>query len=155
MAQLLGYDTYADYVMKHRMAGSPANVYQLLDQLIEAYKPTALEEREDVARMARKMEGDDFDLQPWDFSYYSHKLQMERYDIDAEMLRPYFQLEKVIEGVFGLANRLYGITFRENKQIPVYHPDVKAYEVFDEDGSYLAVFYADFHPRKESTMARG
>ena len=148
MAQLLGYDTYADYVMKHRMAGSPANVYQLLDQLIEAYKPTALEEREDVARMARKMEGDDFDLQPWDFSYYSHKLQMERYDIDAEMLRPYFQLEKVIEGVFGLANRLYGITFRENKQIPVYHPDVKAYEVFDEDGSYLAVFYADFHPRK-------
>ena len=148
MAQLLGYDTYADYVMKHRMAGSPANVYQLLDQLIEAYKPTALEEREDVARIARKMEGDDFDLQPWDFSYYSHKLQMERYDIDAEMLRPYFQLEKVIEGVFGLANRLYGITFRENKQIPVYHPDVKAYEVFDEDGSYLAVFYADFHPRK-------
>lgn len=148
MAQLLGYDTYADYVMKHRMAGSPANVYRLLDQLIEAYKPTALREREDVARMARKLEGDDFDLRPWDFSYYSHKLQMERYDIDAEMLRPYFQLEKVIEGVFGLANRLYGITFHENKQISVYHPDVKAYEVFDEDGSYLAVFYADFHPRK-------
>lgn len=148
LAQLLGYDTFADYVMKHRMASAPANVYRLLDQLIEAYKPTALREREDVAQMARKMEGDDFELQPWDFSYYSHKLQMARYDIDAEMLRPYFQLDKVIEGVFGLANRLYGITFRENKQIPVYHPDVKAYEVYDEDGSYLAVFYADFHPRK-------
>ena len=148
MAQLLGYDTYADYVLKHRMAGCPANVYRLLDQLIEAYKPTALKEREDVVRLARKLEGEDFEVKPWDFSYYSHKLQMERYDIDAEMLRPYFRLDKVIEGVFGLANRLYGITFRENKRIPVYHPDVKAYEVYDEDGSYLAVFYADFHPRE-------
>ncbi len=148
IAQLLGYDTYADYVMKHRMATCVGNVYKLLDDLIDAYKPTAVEENKEVSAMARKLEGDDFQVYPWDFGYYSHKLQMERYNLDAEMLRPYFQLDKVIEGVFGLANRLYGITFKENKEIPVYHPDVKAYEVFDEDGSYLAVFYADFYPRK-------
>ena len=88
-------------------------------------------------------------MMPWDSGFYSHKLQMKRYNLDAEMLRPYFELSKVIEGVFGLANKLYGITFRENKDIPVYHPDVKAYEVFDNDGSYLAVFYADFHPPKK------
>ena len=87
-------------------------------------------------------------LYPWDTAFYTHKLQMKKYNLDAEMLRPYFELSKVIDGVFGLANRLYGITFKENKDIPVYHPDVKAYEVFDKDGSYLAVFYADFHPRK-------
>jgi peptidyl-dipeptidase Dcp len=87
-------------------------------------------------------------MQPWDAGFYTHKLQMKKYNLDAEMLRPYFELSKVIDGVFGLANRLYGITFKENKDIPVYHPDVKAYEVFDKDGSYLAVFYADFHPRK-------
>ena len=148
VAQLLGYDTYADYVMKHRMASCVDNVYKLLDDLIDAYKPAAIEENEEVSAMARKLEGDDFVVRPWDFGYYSHKLQMERYNIDAEMLRPYFQLDKVIDGVFGLARRLYGITFKENKDIPVYHPDVKAYEVYDEDGSYLAVFYADFYPRK-------
>ncbi len=148
VAQLLGYDTFADYVLKHRMASNVQNVYKLLDDLIDAYKPTALEEVKAIENLARKTEGDDFKLEPWDFSFYSHKLQMERYNLDAEMLRPYFQLDKVIDGVFGLANRLYGITFRENKDIPVYHPDVKAYEVFDKDGSYLAVFYADFFPRK-------
>lgn len=148
IAQLLGYDTYADYVMKHRMASCVANVYKLLNDLIDAYKATAIEENEEVNAMARKIEGDDFQVRPWDFGYYSHKLQMERYNLDAEMLRPYFQLEKVIKGVFGLANRLYGITFVENKEIPVYHPDVKAYEVYDEDGAYMAVFYADFYPRK-------
>ena len=148
MAQLLGYPTYADYVLKHRMASNVDNVYRLLHDLIDAYKPTAIEEVEDIRKMARKIEGDDFEMEPWDFGYYSHKLQMERFNLDSEMLRPYFQLDKVIEGVFGLANRLYGITFRENKDIPVYHPDVKAYEVFDKDGSYLAVFYADFFPRK-------
>ena len=148
IAQLLGYKCYADYVLKHRMAGKVRNVYQLLDNLLDAYKPTAIKEVEEIERMARKMEGRDFKMQPWDFGYYSHKLQLKKYNLDAEMLRPYFQLDKVIGGVFGLANRLYGITFKENKDIPVYHPDVKAYEVFDEDGSYLAVFYADFHPRK-------
>jgi len=138
IAQLLGYKTYADYVLKHRMAGNVRNVYKLLNDLIDAYKPTAKKEREELGEA----------LEPWDIGFYSHKLQMKKFNIDAEMLRPYFQLDKVIDGVFGLANRLYGITFKENKEIPVYHPDVKAYEVFDKDGSYLAVFYADFHPRK-------
>ena len=148
MAQLLGHKTYADYVLKHRMAGNVRNVYKLLNDLIKAYKPTAKKEVAAIEKMARKLEGKSFKLEPWDFSYYSHKLQLEKYNIDAEMLRPYFELSKVIDGVFGLANSLYGITFKENKDIPVYHSDVKAYEVFDEDGSFLAVFYADFHPRK-------
>lgn len=147
-AQLLGYRTYAEYVLKRRMAGNARNVYKLLDDLIEAYKQTAVKEVEAVEKMAKKMEGSDFKVEPWDFSYYSHKLQLKKFNLDAEMLRPYFELSNVIKGVFGLANRLYGITFKENKDIPVYHPDVKAYEVFDNDGSYLAVFYADFHPRK-------
>lgn len=147
-AQLLGYRTFADYVLKKRMAGKSKNVYKLLNDLIDAYKPTAMREREEVAAMARKMNGNDFKVKPWDMAFYSHKLQMKRFNIDSEMLRPYLELSKVIQGVFGLANRLYGITFRENPDIPVYHPDVKAYEVFDYDESFLAVFYADFHPRK-------
>ena len=148
LAQLLCHKTYADYVLKHRMAGNVRNVYKLLNDLIKAYKPTAIKEYEAIEKMARKLEGKDFKLEPWDIGFYAHKLKLEKYNIDAEMLRPYFELSKVIDGVFGLANRLYGITFKENKDIPVYHPDVKAYEVFDEDGSFLAVFYADFHPRK-------
>lgn len=147
-AQLLGYDTYADYVLVKRMASNVANVYKLLDDLIDAYKPTAVAEKEELKQMAKRMNGEDFKLMPWDGAFYSHKLQLEKYNVDAEMVRPYFELSKVIKGVFGLATRLYGITFRENKDIPVYHPDVKAYEVFDKDGSYLAVLYADFYPRK-------
>ena len=148
LAQLLGHKTYADYVLKHRMAGNVRQVYKLLNDLIAAYKPTAVKEMKAIEKMARRMEDKDFKLEPWDLSFYAHKLKLEKYNIDAEMLRPYFELSRVIDGVFGLATRLYGITFRENKDIPVYHPDVKAYEVFDKDGSYLAVFYADFHPRK-------
>lgn len=148
LAQLLGYETYADYVLKKRMATNVDNVYKLLNDLIKAYKPTAIKEREEVKAKAKRMEGEDFEMEPWDSSYYSHKLQLEKFNVDSEMLRPYLELSKVIDGVFGLAERLYGITFKENKDIPVYHPDVKAYEVFDKDGSYLAVFYADFHPRK-------
>ncbi len=146
IAQLLGYRTYADYVLKHRMASNSRNVYRLLNNLIDAYKPTAVKEREELHKMSN--EASSFNLRPWDTAFYSHKLQMKKYNIDSEMLRPYFELSRVIDGVFGLANRLYGITFKENKDIPVYHPDVKAYEVFDKDGTYLAVFYADFHPRK-------
>lgn len=148
LAQLLGYETYADYVLKHRMAANIQNVYNLLDQLVEAYKPTALKEKEELRNMARQAMGEDFVLEPWDAPFYSHKLQLEKYNVDSEMVRPYLELNNVIKGVFGLATRLYGITFKENKDIPVYHPDVKAYEVFDKDGSYLAVLFADFHPRK-------
>ncbi len=148
MAQLLGYKTYADYVLKHRMASNVRNVYRLLDQLIDAYKPAAVKEIDEIKKLARRMEGKDFKMEPWDMSFYSHKLQLKKFNIDSEMLRPYFELSRVIQGVFGLATRLYGITFKENAALPVYHPDVKAYEVFDKDGSFLAVFYADFHPRK-------
>ncbi len=161
IAQLLGYKTYADYVLKHRMASNVRNVYKLLDDLIDAYKPTAIKERDELIKLFKKNNAQrstlnaqrstlnaQLKMMPWDTGFYSHKLKMKKYNLDAEMLRPYFELSKVIEGVFGLANRLYGITFKENKDIPVYHPDVKAYEVFDKDGSYLAVFYADFHPRK-------
>ncbi len=162
IAQLLGFKTYADYVLKNRMAGSVRGVYRLLNQLIDAYKPTAEKELMSVKRLAMKDLGHEPSkakslssqpstidtVEPWDTAYYSHKLKLKKYNIDAEMLRPYLQLDRVIDGVFGLANRLYGITFKENKDIPVYHPDVKAYEVFDRDGSFLAVFYADFHPRK-------
>lgn len=148
LAQLLSYETYADYVMEYRMASSAQNVYRLLDDLIEAYKPTAVQERAEVVALAKELEGDDFDFQPWDTAYYSFKLQMRRYNLDPEMLRPYFEVKNVIKGVFGLATRLYGITFRENKEIPVYHPDVRPYEVYDRDGSYLAVLFVDFYPRK-------
>ncbi|MBQ4632369.1 MAG: M3 family metallopeptidase [Prevotella sp.] len=154
IAQLLGFKTYADYVLKNRMAGNARNVYRLLNQLIDAYKPTANKEVGDIERMAlsdlkkTQLPEEENCMQPWDFGYYSHKLQLKKYNLDSEMLRPYFELSKVIDGVFGLATRLYGITFKENSNIQVYHPDVKAYEVFDKDGSYLAVLYADFHPRK-------
>lgn len=147
-AQLLGYDTFADMVLERRMAANIDNVYGLLNNLIDAYKPTAIKEREELIEMAKRENGEDFKMEPWDSGFYSHKLQLERYNIDSEMVRPYLELNNVINGVFGLATRLYGITFKENKDIQVYHPDVKAYEVFDKDGSFLAVFYADFFPRK-------
>ncbi len=147
-AQLLGYKTFADYVLTQRMAENAENVYHLFDQLLDAYMEPARRELKEIEDTARRIEGDDFQLQPWDFSYYGHNLKMERYNIDAEMLRPYLPLDRVKEGVFGLATRLYGITFRPNPGIPVYHPDVQAFDVLDNDGSFLAVLYTDFHPRK-------
>lgn len=147
LAQLLGFADYADYVLRKRMAENSEHVYQLLNQLLDAYTPTAHKEVTEIEALAQEMEGKDFRLMPWDFSYYAEKLKNKKFNLDEEALRPYFELSKVKEGVFGLATRLYGITFRENKDIPVYHPDVQAYEVFDKDGSYLAVLYTDFHPR--------
>ena len=147
MARLLGYDNYAAYVLHDRMAGGITAVYRLLDQLREAYLPAAVAEVKEVEQLARRHEGEHFQLMPWDWSFYSEKLRREKFDLDTEMLRPYFELGRVVDGVFGLANRLYGISFRENKDIPVYHPDVRAYEVRDADGRFLAVFYADFYPR--------
>ena len=146
-AQLLGAPTVADFVLTRRMAENSTNVYRLLHQLLDAYKPTALQELEEVRTLAREMEGDDFELQPWDLAFYVEKLKEKKFNFNEESLRPYFELSRVIEGVFGLATRLYGITFHENKDIPVYHTDVKAYEVLDKDGQFLAVLYADFHPR--------
>lgn len=148
IAQLLGYDNYAEYTLKERMAETADAVYKLLDDLLEAYTPVAKKEYEEVQALARKEQGEDFTVMPWDWSYYSNKLKDEKFSIDEEMLRPYFELDKVKEGVFGLATKLYGITFKKNPDIPVYHRDVDAYEVFDTDGSYLAVLYTDFHPRE-------
>ena len=147
LAQLLGYRNYADYKLKDRMAENKENVYKLLDELLDAYKPTAKKEIEEVQQYANA-HGADFTIMPWDWSYYSEKLKEEKYNVNDELLRPYFELEKVKKGVFGLATRLYGLTFKRNKDIPVYHPEVEAYEVFDKNGEFLAVFYADFHPRK-------
>ena len=146
-AKLQGNKTYAQQALRHRMAEKPERVSKFLNQLLDAYKPAAKREYQDILDYARKTEGKNFRLRAWDVGYYAHKLQLERYAFDAEMLRPYFELSNVIKGVFGLATRLYGITFKENKDISVYHKDVVAYEVFDGNGEYLAVLYADFHPR--------
>ena len=150
IAEMLGFKCYADFALKERMAQDTEHVDALVEQLLEAYMPKAREEVkeiEDFAREEMKAGGREFKLEPWDLSYYSHKLRKARYDLDSEMLRPYFPLDRVKESVFSLATRLYGITFTENPDIEVYHPDVKAYEVRDADGTFLAVLYADFFPR--------
>ena len=146
-AQLLGYETYAQYALSQRMAQDTQHVYDLLETLSDACLPTAQKQVKEVEELARKTEGENFVLQPWDFAYYSHKLKVERFDVDEEKLRPYFPLAQVQEGIFSLAHRLYGISFTENSHIPVFHPDVKAYEVTDSDGTFLAILYTDFFPR--------
>ena len=148
LAKLMGYDSFADYNLQERMAQNTTNVYNLLNQLLEAYRPTALKEYTEVQALAREEQGDDFTLMPWDWSYYAQKLKERKFSLNDEMLRPYFELENVKKGVFGLATRLYGITFKKNPDIPVYHKDVEAFDVFDKDGSFLAVLYTDFHPRE-------
>ena len=147
LAQIMGHNTYADFVLERRMAKDVEHVTDLMDKLLEAYRPVAEKEVAEIEQLAKEKEGEDFVLQPWDFSHYGYLLKMQRYNIDSEMLRPYLQLEKVQEGVFGLATRLYGISFERATDIPVYHPDVVAYRVKDADGSFLAVLLADFHPR--------
>ena len=142
VAQLLGYTSYADFALKNRMAEKPEHVYQLLNDLIKHYKVPAEKEMKAISALS------DEELKPWDFAYYSQKLKKKEFDLDAEMLRPYFELSQVKKGIFGLAERLYGITFKQNPDIPVYHPDVEAFEVIDENGDFLAVLYCDFHPRK-------
>lgn len=147
IAQLLGFDNYAEYSLQKRMAETSDAVYKLLNELLDAYTPTAQKEYQEVQELAQQEQGNDFTVMPWDWAYYSNKLKDKKYSINEEILRPYFELEKVKEGVFGLATRLYGITFKKNTDIPVYHKEVDAYEVFDKDGTYLAVLYTDFHPR--------
>lgn len=147
IANLLGYESYADYILKNRMAKNKESVYNLLDDLAEAYSSIAHQEVNDVRDYAKKIEDTTIDIQPWDWSYYSDKLKDERFDLNDEMTRPYFELERVKKGVFGLATDLYGITFHKNENTPVYHPEVEAFDVIDNNGEFLAVLFTDFHPR--------
>ena len=146
-AKLLGYPNHAAFVLEERMAETPEKVNAFLQQLHEASRPFAQKDLEEVKAFA-KSRGFRETLERWDWSYWSEKLKNERYGFDEQAVKPYFKLENVIGGVFELAHRLYGITFRESRDMQVYHPDVKAYEVFDKDGSFLAVLYLDFFPRE-------
>lgn len=147
IANLMGFKTYADYTLARKMAKNPANVYKLLNELLEAYRPVAINEYNKVEGYAMGMEKETLTVMPWDWNYYAEKLKDATFNINDEMTRPYFELSNVKKGVFGLATQLYGITFKKNSNIPVYHPDVDAYEVFDENGRFLSVLYTDFHPR--------
>ena len=146
-ANLLNYASYADIVLEERMAETPAKVYNLLNELLEYAKPIAKEELQEVQDMCIKLNGPST-MERWDFSYYSEKLKNEKFAVNDEILKPYFQLEKVISGAFQTAEKLYGITFEKRNDIQTYHKDVTTYEVKDENGNHLAVFYADFFPRE-------
>ena len=130
------------------MAKNSEAVFDLLDRLAEAFRPTAESEVRELTEFASMMEGEDMNIEPWDWSYYSEKLRDNRFSLNDEITRPYFELENVKKGVFGLATDLYGLRFVKNSNIQVYHPDVEAFELFDETGEFLAVLYTDFFPRK-------
>ena len=147
LAQILGYKSYAEYVLKNRMAERVENVDAFLDNLKKSYLPFAQKEVQEVADFASSYEGCSVDLQPWDFAYYAQKLKQKKFDFDPDQVRPYLELSNVINGVFGLATRLYGISFKRNDSIQVYHKDVVAYEVYDKDDTFLALLYTDFFPR--------
>ena len=146
LAKLFDKEDYAQKSLHKTCAETEENVMNFLNQLSEAYMPAARKEVQELQEYANSL-GFQGEIQPWDWSFYSKKLQDAKYSISDDVLRPYFELEAVKQGVFGLANRLYGITFVENKDIQVYNPEVSAYDVFDEKGKYLAVYYSDFHPR--------
>ncbi|MCI0494013.1 M3 family metallopeptidase [candidate division KSB1 bacterium] len=145
-ANLLGYRTHADFVLEENMAKTPAAVYNLLNQL---WVPAINMAKKEVYEMQSIIfeEGNNFKLEPWDWWFYAEKVKKAKYDLDEEMLRPYFKLENVIDGVFMVATKLYGITFNERKDIPTYHPDVKVFEVKEADGSHVAILFADYFPR--------
>ena len=147
IANILGYETYADYALEERMAKSKANVTEFIMDLLEPSLEYAKKDVADVFAYAKKNGFEGKRLESWDFSYWSERYQEAEYSLSAEELKPYFQLESCIDAVFGLASRLYGISFTELNNVPVYHEDVKVYEVKDVDGSHLALFYADFFPR--------
>ena len=147
MADILGYETYADYALEERMAKDKNTVNEFIRNLLEPSMVYAKKDVADVLAYAKKNGFEDKELMPWDFSFWSERYQEAEYSLNAEELKPYFQLESCIDAVFGLATRLYGISFKERKDVPVYHEDVKVYEVLDTDGSHLALFYADFFPR--------
>lgn len=148
IANLFGKATYAEYKLEKTMAETPENVNKLLKQLAEAYRPAQLREFAEIESFASEREDKPVKLQPWDYSYYANKLKEAKYSYDEEELRPYFELNNVIDGVFGLATKLYGLTFVQNPDIKVYHPDVKAFDVKDADGKFIGVIYTDFFPRE-------
>lgn len=145
-AKLLGYASHADFVLEERMASNPKTVMTFIDKIVNHATPAAMKETEELREYAKKLDGITT-LEKWDISYYAEKLKNEKFQVNDELLRPYFKLEKVIDGVFQVAKKLYGLTFKIRTDIPVYHPDVKTYEVLDEENKHVAVFYADFHPR--------
>lgn len=151
LAKLLGAETYAAHSLRRTMAQTPENVMNLLSQLSEAYRPALKAEMDELTAFAGEFEGKPIELKPWDYSYYSDKLKKQKYDFDTETIRPYFELNNVIDGVFGLATKLYGLKFTYNPDIAVYHPDVKAFDVTDADGSFIGVIYTDFFPRESKT----
>ncbi len=146
-AHLLGYETYADYALETRMAKKPGNVMDLLNEVWDAALPVAKEERKQMQQIINE-EGKDFELKSWDWWYYAEKLRKQKYDLDDSELRPYFKLENVYQGAFDVANKLYGITFDEIKDIPKPHPDAHAFEVKEADGELVGLLYMDFHPRE-------
>lgn len=147
IANILGYETYADYALEERMAKNPRTVNEFIQKLLEPSLPAAKAEVKELYEYARANGFEDSEIQPWDFGFWSEKLKDARYSINDEQLKPYFRLESCIDAAFGLAGKLYGLTFEERKDIPVYHPDVKVYDVKDADGVHKALFYADFFPR--------
>ena len=147
IAALLGAPDYASHSLRRTMAEKPEAVYDLLDRLRDAYRPALDAEMAELAAFASEIEGHPVTINPWDYSYYSNKLKASKYSFDEEELRPYFELNNTIKGVFGLATKLYGLNFKENPDIEVYHPDVKAFDVSDADGRFIGVIYTDFFPR--------
>ena len=147
IANILGYETYADYALEERMAKNPQTVNEFIEKLLAPSLPAAKAEVKELYEYARSNGFEDTEIQPWDFGFWSEKLMDARYSINDEQLKPYFRLENCIDAAFGLAGKLYGLTFEERKDIPVYHPDVKVYDVKDASGRHMALFYADFFPR--------
>jgi peptidyl-dipeptidase Dcp len=146
-AALLGYETFAHYTLEPRMAGTPDKVYGLLDQLWDASLPVAKREVVEMQAIINS-DGGAFELAPWDWWFYAEKLRKAKYDLDDNELRPYFELNNVRDGVFYVANQLYGLTFEELEDMPKPHPDAQVFEVFEADGSHAAVIYMDYHPRE-------
>ena len=147
IAKLLGYNSFADYRLQRSMAETPTNVYQMLDKLREAYLPVERDEMERLTKFATELEGKPVEIMPWDYSYYSNKEKDSMFQINDELLRPYFELGRVTKGVFGFATRMYGLHFIPNHDAQVFHPEVEVYDVTDENGKAVGMLYMDFFPR--------
>lgn len=147
LANIFGYKTFAEYKLSHTMAQNSQNVYNLLNNLRDAYLPAQKNEMKELEKFASTLEGKKVKIEAWDYSYYFNKLKDNKFDLNDEILRPYFELNNVIDGVFGLATKLYGIKFIENHDAQVFNPEVQAFNVIDADGTYLGMIYTDFFPR--------